>query len=237
VDEVNDRRVAKHNQGPLHALSSLALIFDLDGVLVDSMPLHTAAWEHYLHNLGIRVEDLERRMHGKRNSELVRDLIDGALPEDIVFEHGAAKERLFRTMLIQSEIAKYRIPGLLEFLQRHPDLPKAVGSNAEQANIDFVLDRFNLRPFFSVIVNGMQVQRPKPFPDIYLNAAQQLNVDPANCIVFEDSPTGVEAARAAGMRIVGVETTIPTDFHAIHLRIHDFLDPQLEPWLAAQHPV
>ncbi|HZS55491.1 MAG TPA: HAD family phosphatase [Bryobacteraceae bacterium] len=214
---------------------SLALIFDLDGVLVHSMPLHTASWERYLEDLGIRIDDLERRMHGKRNSELVRDLIDGNLSEDVIFEHGAAKERLFRKMLLESDIGQYRVPGIVDFLQRHNDLPKAVGSNAELANIDFVLDRLNLRPFFSVIVNGMQVQRPKPFPDIYLNAAEQLQVAPENCIVFEDSPTGVEAARAAGMRIVGVETT-PTDFQGVHLRIHDFLDPQLEPWLAAQHP-
>jgi HAD superfamily hydrolase (TIGR01509 family) len=157
------------------------------------------------------------------------------LPEAVIFEHGAAKERLFRQMLTASDVSQYRVPGLLEFLQRHPEMPKAVGSNAELANIDFVLDRFNLRPFFSVIVNGMQVQRPKPFPDIYLNAARQLGLAPANCVVFEDSPTGVEAAQAAGMRIVGVET-IPTEFHAVDLHIQDFLDPQLEPWLAAQHP-
>lgn len=199
------------------------------------MPLHTSAWERYLEKLGIRIEDLERRMHGKRNSELVRDLIDGTLAEDAVFEHGAAKERLFREMLVESDISQYRVPGLMQFLERHPDMPKAVGSNAEPANIDFVLDRFHLRPFFSVVVDGMQVQRPKPFPDIYLKAAEQLGVSPSNCIVFEDSPTGVEAARAAGMRIVGVETT-PTEFHGIHLRIKDFLDPALEPWLAAQHP-
>lgn len=214
----------------------LALIFDLDGVLVHSMPLHTAAWERYLADLGIQIEDLERRMHGKRNSELVCDLIDPALPEDVIFEHGAAKERLFRKMLLESGISQYRVPGVVEFLERHQDLPKAVGSNAELANIDFVLDRFNLRPFFRVIVNGSQVQRPKPFPDIYLNAAKQLETTPANCIVFEDSPTGVEAARAAGMRIVAVETT-PTEFHGVDLRIQDFLDPQLEPWLAAQHPI
>jgi HAD superfamily hydrolase (TIGR01509 family) len=213
----------------------LGLIFDLDGVLVHSMPLHTLAWERYLANLGIEIPQLERRMHGKRNSELVRDLIDSKLPEAVVFEHGAAKERLFREMLIGSDTGQYRVPGLLEFLHRHPDLPKAVGSNAEPANIDFVLDHFHLRPFFRVIVNGMQVQRPKPFPDIYLNAAEQLGIAPANCIVFEDSPTGVEAARAAGMRIVAVETT-PTDFHGVHLHIPDFLDPQLEPWLSAQHP-
>jgi len=212
------------------------LIFDLDGVLVHSMPLHTAAWERYLKNLNIHIEDLERRMHGRRNSELVRDLIDPGLPENVVFEHGAAKERLFRQMLLESDLAQYRIPGLLEFLERHRNLPKAVGSNAEPANIDFVLDRFNLRPFFPVVVSGIEVRRPKPFPDIYLKAASQLGVPPSNCVVFEDSPTGVEAARAAGMRIVGVET-IPTEFHGIDLRIHDFLDPQLEPWLAAQHPI
>ncbi len=200
------------------------------------MPLHTAAWERYLKNLNIHIEDLERRMHGRRNSELVRDLIDPGLPENVVFEHGAAKERLFRQMLLESDLAQYRIPGLLEFLERHRNLPKAVGSNAEPANIDFVLDRFNLRPFFPVVVSGIEVRRPKPFPDIYLKAASQLGVPPSNCVVFEDSPTGVEAARAAGMRIVGVET-IPTEFHGIDLRIHDFLDPQLEPWLAAQHPI
>jgi HAD superfamily hydrolase (TIGR01509 family) len=214
----------------------LALIFDLDGVLVHSMPLHTLAWERYLEKLNIRVPDLERRMHGKRNPELVRDLIDSTLPEDLVLEHGAAKERLFREMLVASGAGQYWVPGLLEFLQRHQELPKAVGSNAEPANIDFVLDRFNLRPFFQVVVNGMQVQRPKPFPDIYLIAAEQLGVPPGNCVVFEDSPTGVEAARAAGMRIVGVETT-PTHFHGLDLRIRDFLDPRLEPWLALQRPI
>lgn len=199
------------------------------------MPLHTRAWQHYLNDLGIHIEDLERRMHGKRNSELVRDLIDSTLPEDVVFEHGAAKERLFRKMMIESGIAEYRVAGVLEFLKRHSELPKAVGSNAEPENIDFVLESFNLRRFFRLVVNGMQVQRPKPFPDIYLKAAEELGVKPADCIVFEDSPTGVEAARAAGMRVVGVETT-PTEFQGVDLRIQDFLDPQLEPWLAAQHP-
>jgi HAD superfamily hydrolase (TIGR01509 family) len=197
------------------------------------MPLHTLAWELYLESMGIHIEDLERRMHGKRNSELVRDLINPDLADDVIFEHGAAKERMFREMLLQAELSTYQVPGVQQFLQRHRDWPMAVGSNAELANIDFVLDRYQLRPFFRVIVNGMQVQRPKPFPDIYLNAAQQLGVSPERCIVFEDSPTGAEAGLAAGMRVVGVETT-PTEFHGIHLLIRDFLDPQLEPWLAAQ---
>jgi beta-phosphoglucomutase len=212
---------------------TLALIFDMDGVLVHSMPLHTLAWERYLAKLGVAVDDLERRMHGKRNSELVRDLIDPNLPEDVVFNHGAAKEQLFREMTIEHGLSQYAIPGIEEFLERHRDLPKAVASNAEPQNIDFVLDRFNLRPYFKIAVNGMQVARPKPFPDVFLEAARQLNTAPENCIVFEDSPTGVTAARAAGMRVVGVETT-PTVFEGIELRIKDFLDPALEPWISGQ---
>jgi len=209
------------------------MIFDLDGVLIHSMPLHVTAWEQYLAALGIEIEDMERRMHGKRNSELVRDLIDRDLAEDVVFEHGAAKERLFRELMLKAGIEQYSVPGLLAFLERHADVPKAIGSNAELANIDFVLDRLGLRRFFPVIVNGLQVSRPKPFPEIYLEAAAQLKTAPKNSIVFEDSPTGVEAARAAGMRVVGVETT-PTEFSGVDLQVKDFLDPRLEPWVQAQ---
>ena len=205
----------------------------MDGVLVHSMPLHTLAWERYLAGLSITIENLEQRMHGKRNSELVRDLIDPNLPEEVIFHHGAEKERLFREMMIADGLNQYAIPGVQEFLIRHRELPKAVASNAEPQNIDFVLEHFHLRPYFTVTVNGMQVARPKPFPDVFLEAARQLNKAPNQCIVFEYSPTGVEAARAAGMRVVGVETT-PTQFQGIELKIKNFLDPALEPWMAQQ---
>lgn len=214
-------------------LRRIAMIFDLDGVLIHSMPLHVLAWERYLEGLGIQTQDVEQRMHGKRNAELVRDLIGRDLSDETVFDHGAAKERLFRSMVVEAGVDRYRVPGVLEFLERHADVPKAVGSNAEPANIDFVLDRFGLRRFFQVTVNGLQVKRPKPFPDIYLEAAAQLKRKPSDCVVFEDSPVGIDAARAAGMRVVGVETT-PTDFQGVDLRIQDFLDPALEPWITAQ---
>jgi len=213
----------------------IAMIFDLDGVLVNSTPLHIRTWEDYLEKLGVHVEDLEPRMHGKRNAELVRDLLGNDLSDDIVFEHGASKERLFREML-GADGDRYQVPGVFEFLERHKDVPKAVASNAEPANIEFILRQFGLGQFFRVTIDGYQVNRPKPFPDIYLKAATALQVDAKNCVVFEDSPTGIQAARAAGMRIVGVETT-PTDFGAVDLHIQDFLDPQLEPWLQTQTPL
>jgi beta-phosphoglucomutase-like phosphatase (HAD superfamily) len=79
------------------------------------------------------------------------------------------------------------------------------------------------------------VARPKPFPDIYLEAAARLKVKPENCIVFEDSQTGADAGLAAGMRVVAVETT-PTEFTGVHLEVQDFRDPRLEAWLQTQHP-
>jgi HAD superfamily hydrolase (TIGR01509 family) len=194
--------------------------------------MHVVAWERYLAGLGIEVEDLEARMHGKRNPELAREFIASHLTDDAAWQHGTAKEELFRE-LMGKQIDQYRVPGIAEFLERHAGIPKAIGSNAEPANIAFTLERLGIRKYFDAIVDGYQVSRPKPFPDIYLCAARKLGAEPRNCIVFEDSPTGVEAARAAGMRVVGVETT-PTEFHGLDLRIDNFNDPQLEPWLEAQ---
>jgi beta-phosphoglucomutase len=210
----------------------LGFLFDLDGVLINSMPLHTRAWEVYLERLGIAATDIEARMHGKRNPELVRELISADLPEDIAFEHGAAKERLFRE-LMAAEIDRYGIPGLMDFLERYRDMPKAVASNAERANVEFTLEKLGLEPYFQAIVDGWEVDRPKPFPDMYLLAAQRLGIAPQNCIVFEDSPVGAAAGKAAGMRTVGIET-IPTEFAGLDLVIRDFRDSRLESWLRAQ---
>ena len=172
-------------------------------------------------------------MHGKRNSELVQDFLGSEVSEEAAFEHGRAKERLFRELLFKEDPNRFQVPGVIEFLERHKDVPKAVGSNAEPENINFVLDNFHLRPYFQAVVNGYDVERPKPFPDIYLKAAQRLRTDPGNCIVFEDSPTGAEAGIKADMRVVAVETT-PTEFAGVQLRIKNFCDPLLEPWLKLQ---
>lgn len=100
----------------------MAMLFDLDGVLIHSMPLHVRAWNRYLTRFGRSCGELERVMHGKRNSELVRELFGDGLAEEVVFDHGAAKERLFREMLLECDLGAYRVPGLTEFLERHKDV-------------------------------------------------------------------------------------------------------------------
>jgi beta-phosphoglucomutase family hydrolase len=211
----------------------LALVFDMDGVIVDSMPVHTRAWEIYLERLGIQCEDLEARMHGRRNDEIVADFIGAHLAPGVIHGHGAAKEELYRE-LIRPELEARLVPGVLEFLHKDAGDLLAVASNAEPANVEFVLEGVQIRRLFKAIVDGMQVKNPKPHPDVYLRAAGELGVVPKNCIVFEDSPAGVLAARRAGARVVGVETHSPLE--DVDTRISNFLDPGLERWLCEQSP-
>ncbi len=210
----------------------LALIFDMDGVIVDSMPLHTLAWQRYLVNLGIAGDDVEQRMHGRRNDEIVRDFLGAGVDPRVVFEHGAAKERLFREMM-RPQLAGKLVAGAVDFLNRIDPARAALATNAEPANVDFVLDGAGLRERFGAIVDGTQVAHAKPAPDVYLRAAELLGAAPANCIVFEDSPVGIAAARAAGARVVGVLTHSAALAH-IDYSVRDFRDPGLETWLAAQ---
>lgn len=214
----------------------LALLFDLDGVIIDSMPTHTLAWERYLEANGIDPANVEARMHGKRNDELVRDLFGKLLDDGAVFEHGAAKERLFRE-LIGSTLEEKLVPGAREFLKRASALvPLALGTNAEPANVDFILNGLGVRQYFKAIVDGSQVERAKPAPDVYLRGAEMVGVAPGNCVVFEDSPVGIRAARAAGMRVVGLLTHSST-LKDVDVAVPDFVHPELEEWLEAQRAV
>lgn len=210
----------------------IALIFDMDGVIIDSTQAHVAAWQQYLAEHGIEVPDLAARMLGKHNDEIVKEFFAGVeMTREQMAAHGARKEALYRRR-IEPGFKDLLVPGVTDFIRRHAALPLGVASNAEPANVEFVLEMAGLRGCFRALVNGHDVERPKPHPDIYLKAAELLGVEPARCIVFEDSETGVEAARRARMRIVGVLTTLD-GFDKVNLVIRDFLDPNLEPWLSA----
>ena len=207
-----------------------ALIFDMDGVIVDSNPWHRLAWQEYNRRLGVGMtEAMQQKMYGKRNDELIREFFGHDLADAEVFAHGAAKETLYREM-IKHHINDALVPGIREFLLMHQNLALAIATNAEPPNVDFVLDETRLRPFFRVIVNGHQVTNPKPHPEIYLRVADELGVNPADCVVFEDSYTGVEAGLAAGMKVVGISTT-HDNLAGVALSVNDFNDPALEAWL------
>jgi beta-phosphoglucomutase len=228
----------------------IALIFDMDGVIVDSNPVHRESWRVYNRRFGIETsEEMQERMYGKRNDEIVRDFFGEGLSQEQVLAHGAEKEKLYREMMAP-RLQQSLVPGVTRLLQQRilqqsnlqqsSGTPVGLATNAERANVDFLLNRVRvcdrpLRSCFQVVVDGQQVARPKPAPDIYLRVAELLDVEPRNCIVFEDSYTGVAAALEAGARVVGVRTT-HKEFKNIELSVDDFLSPELETWLEAQKP-
>jgi len=213
----------------------LALILDLDGVIVDSAAVHAACWREYLRRCGLEVPEARaRKMFGWRNDHIVPEFFGPHLTPAEIARHGAAKEALYRQM-VKPQLKAHLVPGVAEFLERRRDAPLGLASNAEAQNVELVLRSAGLRRYFRVVLDGNQVERPKPDPQIYLRAARLLRVPPGNCIVFEDSFSGVAAARAAGARVVGVGTT-----HAAlpdaDVNVRDFLQPELEAWLEMQRP-
>ena len=208
-----------------------ALIFDVDGVIVNSMPLHEESWRLYLQKYGLDADKLVERMHGKRNDEIVMDYFGRDLSPAEVCRHGAEKEALYRE-LMRPQFDRYLTPGLKAFLDSCPAIPMGVGSNAEPANVEFTLTAAGLQGRFQVIVDGHQVEHPKPAPDIYLRAAGRLGVAPSRCVIFEDSPGGVAAGLAAGSRVVLIQTTVDS-LPGVSLAVKDFTAPELRAWLEA----
>ena len=213
--------------------SGLALIFDMDGVLVNSNPVHRQAWVRFNSSYGVETGPaMLERMYGKRNDDIIRDFFGEGLTPAEVAARGTAKEKLYREM-IGGRIEEMLVPGLRSFLDRHARVPMAVASNAEPENVRFVIDRARLGGYFRAVVDGHQVSRPKPDPEIYLRAAELLGVPAPNCLVFEDSHSGVAAALAARMRVIGLRTTYD-NLPGASVCVDNFRSGELDSWLAAQ---
>jgi len=211
----------------------LALIFDMDGVMIHSNPVHREVWVEFNRRYGIETtEAMLQRMYGKRNDEIVRDFFGDGLTNEEVARRGAEKERLYRET-ITGRVEQMLVAGLHAFLREYAGARMAVATNAEPENVEMVLHEAGIRPFFQVVVDGHQVRKAKPDPEIYRLAAERLGVAESNCIVLEDSKSGVRAARDAGMRIVGVLTT-EDNLQDTSISVDNFLSEKLRAWLAIQ---
>jgi HAD superfamily hydrolase (TIGR01509 family) len=193
-------------------MPNLAAIFDWDGIVVDSSRLHVLTWGMLATELGRRLpEGLRIGSLGIRAEAVITDLLDWTQDPAEVRRLSFRKEELFRDIVRRDGIDAP--PGVIRFLEhlRGLRVPCAVGSSAPRLNIEAGMDALGIRPLFAASVAGDEVARGKPAPDIFLRAAEQLGRAPSECVVFEDAPAGVEAAHAAGMRVVGVLTTNPRE--------------------------
>jgi beta-phosphoglucomutase family hydrolase len=187
-----------------------AFIFDMDGTIVDSMPYHTRTWLNLLAAEGVQVgfDEFNRRTGGLPNPEVVHTFFGAHLSDTETAAIAEQKENLYRAAL-RPDLKP--IDGVIEFLReaRRLNIPLALATSAPQENIEFILSGIQAREFFRVVVGVVDIQRGKPDPQIFLLAAERLGVPPEQCVAFEDSPAGVEAARRAGMKIVAVTSSVP----------------------------
>lgn len=185
-----------------------ALIFDMDGTIVDNMRYHEDAWErlHQVHGLPFDADSFFARTAGMASDEILRPLFPQAGPEQIA-RLGHDKELFYRDAYRPHVAA---LPGLLDLMARADaaGIPMGLASAAPPGNIDVVVDSLGLRDRFATIIAPSQGFRGKPNPDLFLGAAERMNVAPGACLVFEDAPNGVEAARRAGMRAIVMLTML-----------------------------
>ena len=185
-----------------------AFICDRDGTRLDSMPWHAKAWGEFARRRGLAldVDDLMRRTTGRNAFECACELMERTVSADESAAITHEKESIYRALF---GAAFAEVAGFREFaaLAAARGLKVAVGTAGDRHNIEFVMSRLGMDPPPLAIVGGDEGLPGKPQPDIFLEAARRIGVAPGRCVVFEDAPFGIEAARRAGMRAVAVCTT------------------------------
>ncbi len=180
------------------------VLFDMDGVLVDSGPLHKESWRRIAMDAGRPMEDsFFDRTFGMRNEEILEELLGPDLEGARKAELGRRKEEVYRELARERLVAA---PGAADLVRalKEAGFRTALASSGPRANVELVLDVTGLGEMMDAYVCAEDVERGKPDPQVFLEAARRLDLEPSRCVVVEDALVGVEAARRAGMKVVGV---------------------------------
>ena len=183
------------------------VIFDMDGVLIDSHPIHKRAWRKFFETLelGVSDQELDFVLDGRKKEDILRHFL-GNLPDSEIRNYGHKKEMLFREEAMTIE----PIAGVLELLEELTgrDIPIAVASCGSHSRVRYILDQLKIYEWFEAIVTADDIHHGKPDPEVFCKAADFLGANRGDLLVCEDAVSGVRAAKAAGMKCLGV--TDPT---------------------------
>ena len=201
-----------------------AVIWDMDGVIADTAPYHLKAWQETFQKRGVKFteEDFKRRF-GQRNDTIIRVTLGESISPSEIDVIASEKEENYRQR-VRHNIRP--LPGaikLIKSLKKH-GFGVALASSAPVENIQLIMRGLGIEDYFQAIVSGREVKEGKPSPQGFLLAAQKLGVEPENCIVIEDAPAGVTAAKKAGMYCMAVTNSHPRN----HLMEADLIVDTLE---------
>jgi HAD superfamily hydrolase (TIGR01509 family) len=188
------------------------LIFDWDGVVVDSGPLHREAWELLAKECGKRLPDGHFKMgFGRKNPWILRNILGWSEDPGELDKLSRRKEELYRELVRRRGLRP--LPGAVRFIKKMATkkVPLAVASSTERENLLLGLSLLGLEPFFQWTVAAEDVGEGKPHPECFLMAAGGLGLPPERCVVLEDAPAGIEAAKRAGMLVVALATSHPSE--------------------------
>lgn len=204
--------------------NDVGVIFDMDGVLVDSAEPHFQSWRLLAEECGVTVtREQFSSTFGRHNADII-PAIFGKSSRERIAELADRKEQLYRDLIREKPPL---VDGAVRLIQTLHDagVPMAVGSSAPRANIELILDALGARQTIGVVVSGDDVSRGKPDPQVFQLACERLELAPSKCVVVEDAPVGVEAGRAAGARTVAVLMYQPAEaFVAPDLIVPKLLD-------------
>lgn len=200
------------------------IIFDMDGVLVDSNPFHKKALKHFARNHGFELSEaaLREKVYGRQNKDWIPNLFNSSFTQDEIDVYAEEKEQHFQR-LFEKSIGP--VQGLIPFLNelKMNNVPRAIATSAPRMNVDFVFRHTSIGDYFGLVLDDSHVKRGKPDPEIYYKASDLLGFEAQECVVFEDSIAGVEAAQRAGCKVVAVLTTHTADeFENVDIAITDF---------------
>jgi beta-phosphoglucomutase len=187
------------------------VIFDMDGVLVDSRKPHFESWRQVAREFGRDMTEAEfADTFGRTNRDIVHFLWGKSVSDDEIQKIGTRKEAVYRDIITKNIPA---VPGLHQLL---PSLCQAgaklaVGSSGPIENVNLVLDGLGIREHFSAIVSSADVTEGKPNPQVFLTAAKKLGFEPKRCVVIEDAPAGIEAGHRGGMKVIALTTSYSPD--------------------------
>ena len=183
------------------------VIFDMDGVLADTGPIHFESWVKLAKEIGIKfTKEFFENTFGQQSIPITRKLVGSNVNNELVEKWANLKEKYYRKM-VKGKLKP--LPGSIELVKSlsYNRFKLALGSSGPPENVELLLRSLKIKKYFSVIVTAADIEKGKPEPDVFLYASEKLKLNPRNCLVIEDAPVGILAAKKAGMKVIALSTT------------------------------